>query len=213
MSIWSIIPSKDTEDKIMSYIKNSKKVKLLDYGAGYGRYLEMFNKYIPKQNLYSIEVCKESCDEIRKKGFNCYNIKINKSILPFEDNYFDYIFTSNVLEHIENQQYKKILLEFSRILKKDGVLLIGGPSYPYKRYFDVIKAYKTKKWKYYLFDDPTHCNKLSILQYEKDLKEIFSYVKLNPTQVLFENICKKISNDKYKYRKYCDKFFGCAKKV
>jgi hypothetical protein len=39
---------------------------------------------------------------------------------------------------------------------------------------------------YYLFDDPTHCNKLSIAQLERDLSEVFGEVHLWPTYLAWQ---------------------------
>ena len=46
--------------------------------------------------------------------------------LPFPDNHFDFIFSSNVLEHIKN--IDDLFVEFSRVLKKDGASLHIMPS-------------------------------------------------------------------------------------
>ncbi|MEY4572072.1 MAG: hypothetical protein RLZ10_1298 [Bacteroidota bacterium] len=46
--------------------------------------------------------------------------------LPFEDNQFDVVFCSHVLEHIK--QKDKSLKEMKRILKDDGIIIIGMPT-------------------------------------------------------------------------------------
>jgi 2-polyprenyl-3-methyl-5-hydroxy-6-metoxy-1,4-benzoquinol methylase len=46
--------------------------------------------------------------------------------LPYRDDSFDYVACLEGLEHIEN--YHHALREFSRILKKDGILLISTPN-------------------------------------------------------------------------------------
>lgn len=47
------------------------------------------------------------------------------NIIPFEDNYFDAIFSSEVLEHVEN--IDEILRELYRVLKKDSYMLVTVP--------------------------------------------------------------------------------------
>jgi len=46
--------------------------------------------------------------------------------LPYENESFDVVFCSHVLEHVNNEE--KSLLEIRRVLKKDGVLIIGMPT-------------------------------------------------------------------------------------
>ncbi len=46
--------------------------------------------------------------------------------LPFEDHTFDVVFSSHVLEHVENEI--RSLKEMKRVLKDDGILIIGMPT-------------------------------------------------------------------------------------
>jgi ubiquinone/menaquinone biosynthesis C-methylase UbiE len=46
--------------------------------------------------------------------------------LPFKDEQFDVVFSSHVLEHVENERVT--LEEMKRVLKNDGVLIIGIPT-------------------------------------------------------------------------------------
>ena len=47
------------------------------------------------------------------------------SDLPFEENSFDMVISFETLEHLEQQQ--KMLAEFNRVLKSDGILIISTP--------------------------------------------------------------------------------------
>ena len=71
------------------------------------------------------------CGYVKKEGF--INIDISKSVnpdtvvdiekgLPFKDNTFDYIYSSNVLEEIRPQYWSFVLSEISRVAK-DGCIL------------------------------------------------------------------------------------------
>jgi ubiquinone/menaquinone biosynthesis C-methylase UbiE len=46
--------------------------------------------------------------------------------LPFEDNSFDVVYSSHVLEHVVSEE--KALIEMKRVLKPEGVLIIGMPT-------------------------------------------------------------------------------------
>ena len=57
------------------------------------------------------------------------NFKILKGVgenLPFQDRYFDVVFSNHVLEHVEDTSM--VLQEIRRVLKKDGILILGVPT-------------------------------------------------------------------------------------
>ena len=93
------------------------KGKLLDFGCGSKPYRNLF-----------------ACDEyvgvdLESSGHNHEKEDIdfyyNGKSLPFDDNTFDSIFTSEVFEHIFN--LKEILNELKRVLKPGGKILITVP--------------------------------------------------------------------------------------
>lgn len=74
-------------------------------------------------------------------------IEADVTNLPFENNYFDLILSGHVIEHIEDEN--KILSEFNRVLKDDGMIFLSFPYSPqYKKTFEdasVNTPYKRKK--------------------------------------------------------------------
>ena len=63
---------------------------------------------------------------ILKKGLR--NITFHKSDvrnLPFKTGYFDLMFCLSLIEHVEDQE--KTLIEFKRVIKNNGILLLGYP--------------------------------------------------------------------------------------
>lgn len=102
---WEQEISKSTEKIILelcgiSPTKDNSMLKLVDTGCGNWRYLELFRKYLDIKNLYGTEMSDVRVNEVSKKGFNCILIKESGSKLPFNDKFFDLIFSSNVFEHI-----------------------------------------------------------------------------------------------------------------
>jgi SAM-dependent methyltransferase len=159
---------------------------VLDFGCGNGRYLEVFARCIAKQNLFGAEVSADRVTQVRAKGFMCFQLDPAESNLPFEDDSLNVVFSSNVMEHIPRDLYLKYLVEIRRVLKAGERFVVGVPNYPIKRLYDIWKAFKTEHTRYYLLDDPTHCNKMSILKLENDLKRLFREVHLEPTYILFQ---------------------------
>lgn len=101
---------------IKNYSKNLKGV-LLDFGCGNKPYKSLFqvDKYI------GLDIEKSGHDHCDEEIDIFYDgIKI-----PFENDFFDSIFSSEVLEHLFNPE--EIIKELSRVLKKGGFLLITCP--------------------------------------------------------------------------------------
>jgi len=70
-------------------------------------------------------------------------------------------------------------------------------------------------FKYYLLDDLTHCNKLSIKKLDADLKIYFDEVYLEPSYILLEERIKllKKSEIRNKLRCFGDKINGYCLKM
>lgn len=160
--------------------------RLLDFGCGNGRYLEAFAGRLPKEGLYGAEADPQRVNEVKAKGFQCSLLDPANVVFPFAAGWFDVLFSSNVIEHMPRKVYLESLRQIHRVLKNGGRFVVGTPNYPVKRFYDMWKAATKGFARYYLLDDPTHCNKLSVLRLEKDLKALFREVHLEPTYIAFE---------------------------
>ncbi len=201
---WDQPISPETAQKVVELCNinlnmNLTNFRLLDFGCGNGRYLEVLASWIPRDNLFGTEISAERVAEVRKKGFICFHLDPEGSYLPFADESFDVVFSSNVIEHIPRRLYVGYLLEIHRVLKSGGRFVVSTPNYPIKRLYDMKKAIATRFTSYYLFDDSTHCNKMSIFQLERDLKRLFREVHLEPTYIFFENKIRLLRRRKVRH--------------
>jgi len=192
-------------------------LKLLDFGCGTGRYMQAFSSVLTPAHVYGVEVSFNRLISAHMKGLSCILISEKIASLPFPSESFDVVFSSNVVEHIPYPLYKKFLIEIYRILKVGGCFFIGAPNYPIKRLYDIRTAWQNKgndKFWYYLFDDPTHCNRRSIISFENDLKNIFTEVNLEPSYLLFEEKFAFLRREgiRQKLRIFGNKFSGYCKK-
>ena len=64
--------------------------------------------------------------DVRIKFAQMNGVKIIKNINELEDNYFDFINSEQVFEHLSDPSV--IMKEFQRILKNDGVINISVPN-------------------------------------------------------------------------------------
>ena len=111
---------------IDALIKDATFDNILDIGYGSGIFFPELKKH--SSNLFGIDI-HEYHTEIQKRLFE-YGIEVNLSKanidkLPFTDNFFECIIAISVLEHIKNLE--KTLLEILRVLKPNGIFLVGIP--------------------------------------------------------------------------------------
>jgi SAM-dependent methyltransferase len=112
----------------------AEKCKILDIGCCKGTALKSFNKS-GNFELYGIDIRDENVEGINFKACN-----LEKESIPYPDDYFDYIYSKSVLEHVVNTD--NFLSEALRVLKPNGRVVFLTP--------DWISQYK------FFWDDYTH---------------------------------------------------------
>jgi SAM-dependent methyltransferase len=100
--------------------KKGKEVKILDFGAGIGS-LALIWKELSAQSVECLEIDPIQLGELTKRGFTCWN-SLDK--IPHK---FDFIYTSNVLEHIEDDT--KSLENLASILESNCRIGIYVPAF------------------------------------------------------------------------------------
>ncbi|MFB7617624.1 class I SAM-dependent methyltransferase [Kitasatospora sp. NPDC056181] len=109
--------------------------RVLDLGCGGGRHA--FECYRRGANVIALDQNTEEIAEVRKwfaameqageapEGASAVAMEGNALALPFEDEYFDKIIISEVMEHIPDD--KGVLNEMFRVLKPGGLLAVTVP--------------------------------------------------------------------------------------
>lgn len=95
--------------------------KVLDIGAGDGSFAD----YCEHKSIYLYDGNEESVNTLKEKYNNVFLGNLPK--LPFENEYFNVIHCSHVIEHLEPQVFYDSLKEMDRCLKPGGVLIISTP--------------------------------------------------------------------------------------
>ena len=92
---------------IQSVLSKNKSWKILDIGCGYSA------------NELATTICdvQDLSEYYKDRDF----IKLEKKQLPFDDNQFDFVIASHVLEHVED--YKFFISELERVSKKGYIEL------------------------------------------------------------------------------------------
>lgn len=162
---------------VTSDVQNSKtsdKIKTLEIGAGLGENIKYEN--LDRQDYYAIEIEEEVCAKLKGNFSKVHTIVADcQTNLPFENNYFDRVIATNVLEHLPN--LPSALKEVQRVLKVGGQFNVvipceGGLAYSLGR---KLTSERTFKKRYHVSYDwlikNEHCNTAKEILYE--LKQYF----------------------------------------
>ena len=104
----------------LQLIPKNKKIKLLDIGCGEGVLLSLIQQKT-KASVVGLDPETKSFNPIN-------NLKIIKGSaykLPFKSNSFDYVISTEVIEHLA--RVNKYLSEIKRVLKSSGSAIITTP--------------------------------------------------------------------------------------
>jgi len=129
-------------------------------GEGYGSYF--MSKYAKK--IIGVDISSETVEHAKNKysNENLEFIEGDVTEIPLDKNIFDVVVSFETLEH--HDKHEEMLSEVSRVLKKDGILIISTP--------DKINFNKT-----YDQDNEYHIKELEKEEFESLMKKFFSYTR------------------------------------
>lgn len=114
-SDWRMLGAKYKAQNILDVCRALKPVKVLEVGAGDGSILHYLDQSNFAPELYALEIAQSGVDQIRNR-----NLKSLKEAqifdgyhIPYEDDSFDLIILSHVLEHVEHERI--LIRELKRV--------------------------------------------------------------------------------------------------
>lgn len=112
--------------KLKNHIPREGNVAILDFGCGAGHILSEIKKLNPRAKLIGLDVSRAALDEAQKLLPEAELHKIEDGgKFPLPDNSVDFIFTSEVIEHVYDTE--NAAKELYRILKPGGEMLLTTP--------------------------------------------------------------------------------------
>lgn len=135
--------------------KSSKKLNILDAGCGTGLLTKKLTQF---GSVWGVDMSEEAVKFAKKRRLNVKKGSVTK--IPFKDKTFDVVVSIDVLCHQSIQNDHLALMEFNRVLKPDGLLVLKLPAYNWlhgshdllvqtkKRYADKDFSKEVKKAKF-----------------------------------------------------------------
>lgn len=92
---------------------------ILDFGCGTGNFAYAIKK-LTTADIYGVEPSDGMIEKALSKGIHVR--KGDHSSIPFDDNFFDFIYMTDVIHHVPDLQM--MFAEFYRVLKRGGIICI-----------------------------------------------------------------------------------------
>ncbi len=97
-----------------------KDKKILDLACGLGELLKM-----NKELIYGVDLNETLVSSLQKDG--CLVSLSSVTKIPFENNFFDVVNCSNIIEHLNPEDAQKMFLEMKRVLRPGGYIFLKTP--------------------------------------------------------------------------------------
>ena len=112
-------------DKICG-LKLPKIKRLLDVGCGDGKYALAFQKAFGIDEFFGIDMGEEAVKMAGSSSINMSCMDLNKTGMPYQDNYFDMVFAGEIIEHLLSPD--NLLIEVHRVLRSGGYFVVTTPN-------------------------------------------------------------------------------------
>lgn len=145
-----------------NYLKDCKEKKIVNLGCGYGRFCNELKEQGNEITLVDIHNHNPSLKYVLAD--------LNKDF-PLKSDYFDVVFSIDVIEHLENSRH--FLRECRRILKKEGKIIITTPNLTHLKarlkflLRGVLYGFDKKD-----YEDSGHITSVFVIDFKRMAKEI-----------------------------------------
>ena len=100
----------------------SGRLEVLDIGAGRGELITLLGETM----RIHARACDYHVDRFALKNVEITSVDLNCQSLPYQDQSFDVVCCSEVIEHLEN--YRALFRQVSKVLKPGGIFVVTTPN-------------------------------------------------------------------------------------
>ncbi len=107
---------------LIKIVRKVKRKKILEIGCGTGR----ISKLVANSgtDVYGIDISEEMLKHARRNVFNGIFARMSATTLHFQNNTFDLVLSSTVLQHLPYCDQEKAIKEMCRVAKKNGYIIV-----------------------------------------------------------------------------------------
>ena len=111
---------------LIALTEQESQKKILDFGCGCGRVIRYLSALSPNNAYHGSDIDPEAISWCQSKLSNIGEFTVNETMppLPFESDYFDFIYSISVFTHLPEEMHLKWLEELKRVTKKGSYLLL-----------------------------------------------------------------------------------------
>ena len=112
--------------KVIQILKQNVKENdnFLDIGCSNGNLLEYFQKL--GANTFGLDINTKNIQLAKNKLLNVKICDLNQNEIPYDENYFEFIFAGEVIEHLVDTDF--FIKQVYRVLKYNGKVILTTPN-------------------------------------------------------------------------------------
>ena len=132
---------------ILDFKEPDKVIKILNVGSGDRKYYTEQQPHI--WNNLIVPLMEKGCVffHMDPKDGEGIDLKCSLKDIPTEDQYFDVVLFSSVIEHIHPKDIEENIKQMYRVLRKDGIIIASAPaSYPIHDSYDNGLRFENKSF-------------------------------------------------------------------
>ena len=156
-----VAPQEDMP-RIVEFLKKAGVKKVLDLGCGSGRHLVYLAKH--GFEVYGIDIAKHGIeiaeDWLKRERLKAYlEIDDVYNRLPYNDNFFDAVISTQTLYHGKIEDIQRLIKEIERILKPKGLIFVTVRKRKFKKFWPkskIIERYGKQTTKYKVIGPRTY---------------------------------------------------------
>ena len=127
-----------------SEIDLEKKLSLLDFGCGDGRYSSIISKYFKNINLYGVDIDSNLVEYCNKNIKGDFKVNYIDPPLYLSESFFDVIIAYSVFTHLKKAKIESWFKEFNRVLKVGGVAALTYSSLERLKFMKIFSSNEIK---------------------------------------------------------------------